>query len=154
MKSLAAYERDIRREQRCRAHSMGRAYPHLRTIGQVIIPSNIPEWAIAWALPGLTITNTSIWLTKKRARDLFKRATADGLSPQITYTPMRPCRICRRILLGLDAEHRWSLDRKYGGDGIPCDPACAELQWERIDAKKSPKVRLTVANQKRNGRTK
>jgi len=139
--SLEARERAERREARRIAKDRGNTYPHLRTIGHLEIKSGIPEWCIAWAVPNLTLTNTSIWLGKKYARQLAWHCTKQRIPFRLTWTAWRPCKLCHRFLLGLDAEHRWELDRRYEGHRIPCGPDCLDIHWERIEARDARRVK-------------
>jgi hypothetical protein len=91
----------------------------------------LPDWALDAAVPGLSQTATTIWLKRIAARGLARLDRKAGGRPKLTWTRYRWCKVCRRARLGLDAERRWELDKKAGGEGLPCGPDCIELERVR-----------------------
>lgn len=98
----------------------------------------VPQWARDKAIPGLTLTGNSVWLGRIAARALARLDQSVGGRPQLTFEVYRPCRICRRPLLGPAAEHRLELDRKFEGWRIPCGPECVEIETARKQRKGRP----------------
>jgi hypothetical protein len=111
-----------------RYHVQGNAQPHLRTIALVELDAiNVPEWARRKAIKGLTLTADSVWLGRIAANALAELDRQAGGSPKMTKSVYRRCKICKKPLLGPEAESRLDADRKVWGDGIPCGPDCLEL---------------------------
>lgn len=134
--SPVSMERGRRREGRRIAKAQGKKYPRLRTI--VLVELDVitcPEWAWHKAVKGLTRTDKSIWLRRILARTLAREDEDAGGQPKLTFTQYRPCNICKRALLGVEAEHRWSLDRKFEGARIPCSPECTEIEFSRLQSR-------------------
>lgn len=132
-------EKVARKLDRERRAARGMATPRMRTILLVQLDAiAMPEWARRKAVKGLTVTETSIWLGRIAGRALERADRAAGGSPRVTPVGYRPCRVCKRPRLGLDAEHRLELDRKWNGDRIPCGPECAEIQAARARRKSKP----------------
>lgn len=125
-------ERLERRTDRARRKARGQATPRLRMVALVELDAiEVPAWARRKAVPGLTVTETSVWLGRIAARMLEREDQRAGGSPRLTMTGYRPCRLCGRARLGADAEYRLELDRQYGGASMPCGPECSELQAAR-----------------------
>ena len=125
-------ERLLRRMDRERRATQGLTTPRLRTILLVELDAiYVPGWAKRKAIPGLTLTRESIWLGRIAGRILEREDRAAGGSPKVTPAAYRPCKCCKRPLLGIAAERRLELDRRYHGDRIPCSPECAEIQAAR-----------------------
>ena len=100
----------------------------MRVIGLVELDAiTVPEWARRKAIPGLTITETSVWLGRIAANALARFDRESGGEPRLTIAAYRPCKVCGRARLGEDAEARWELDRKYEGWRLPCGPECLEI---------------------------
>jgi hypothetical protein len=129
-------ERQLRREWKAAYKARGMKYPRLPTVGFVEVTAiRIPEWAWAKRIKGLTDTNKSIWLRRILARELMREDEDAGGTPRVTWTSMRKCRICRRVLLGPEAENRFMLDLKFTGEWTACGPECLELEASRIESK-------------------
>lgn len=129
-------EREIRRAARRNYKARGAKFPRLATIGFVELDAiKVPEWAWFKAVPGLTRTDKSIWLRRILARELFREDQEAGGNPKITFTYWRPCKICKRSLVGPEAEHRWHLDRKWEGFRIPCGPDCIEIERANLESR-------------------
>ena len=103
---------------------------------------DLPIWAEVKAIKGLTLTKKSVWLRRKYARYLEREDIAAGGKPKLTFTWWKPCKLCKRQLLGLDAENRYRLDQaegtKVGTRYAPCDEDCIEIERQR---KENPKKR-------------
>jgi hypothetical protein len=126
-------ERELRAEWKRDYKSLGKKYPRLPTIGLVELSViTVPAWARKKAVKGLTITETSVWLRRINARELMREDQRSGGIPQVTWTSCRPCRICKRTLIGLEAEHRFFLDLRMTGEWTTCGPDCAPLEHERL----------------------
>lgn len=126
-------ERAARKIDRERRAARGMATPRLRTVMLVELDAiPMPEWARRKAIQGLTLTESSVWLGRIAGRILEREDQRAGGSPRVTVERYRPCRVCKRPLLGLDAERRLELDRKWNGERIPCGPECAEIQAARL----------------------
>jgi hypothetical protein len=129
-------ERLARKLDRERRKAQGLSTPRLRTILLVELDAiYVPDWAKKKAVPGLTLTRESIWLGRIAGRILEREDRAAGGNPRVTAEVYRPCKCCKRPLLGLAAEERLSLDRRFHGDRIPCSPECAEIQAARTKRK-------------------
>lgn len=134
-------ERRIRRVARQNYKARGQTFPRLATIGFVELTAiKVPEWAWAKKIPGLEDTDRSVWLRRILARELFREDEDAGGSPKITFTYWRPCKICKRSLIGPEAEHRWDLDRKWEGSRIPCSPDCCEVEASHIEFRQQLKT--------------
>lgn len=136
-------ERELRRQWKREHRARGMTYPKLATIGMVALTAiTIPAEMRAKRIKGLTVTDTSIWLRRMAARELMTLDEQAGGQPRVTWTNYRPCWICKRPLIGLEADHRFRLDLKFEGFRIPCSPECPELERVRLDSKR--RKRLTV----------
>lgn len=132
----ARRERQLRKQWRREYKERGEKYPKLATIGLVELDAiTCPEWAWFKAVPGLTRTDKIIWLRRILARHLVREDQDAGGNPKITFTYYRPCKICKRPLIGPDAENRWNLDRRWEGWRIPCAPDCVECEQRVIESK-------------------
>lgn len=122
-------ERDRRGHDREFAHSVGRVYPRLRTIGLVETAAiDVPDWALAKAIKGLHAPDGAVWLGRIDANYLAKLDRESGGRPKITLTAFRRCGICQRALIGDEAEERFELDQKSEGRRLPCGPDCIERE--------------------------
>ncbi len=92
---------------------------------------DVPGWALAKAIPGLTSDRSKVWLRRIAANLLCRLDQEAGGTPKLTVTSYRPCRLCGRALLDAEAEGRLALDRQYEGHRIPCGPDCMELEKAR-----------------------
>lgn len=125
-------ERTARRADRERRKARGLSTPRVRTILLVELDAiPMPPWAREKAIRGLTITDRSVWLGRIDGRMLERLDRDAGGQPKVTSELCRRCRICRRALLGFDAQHRLELDRRWCGDGTPCSPECVEIAAAR-----------------------
>lgn len=139
--SLSGYERIRRRAEKKNLKARGIPYPKLASIGLIELTAiTVPEWAKAKRIKGLTITDTSVWLRRISARKLESEDRAAGGKPRITFTEMRSCKICKRLLLGQDAEWRQRLDKKWEGFRIPCGPDCVGIERDNIDFSQQQKL--------------
>lgn len=125
-------ERQQRREDRERTRCWRRTTPRLRMIALVEVTAiPMPTWAKAKAVPGLSVSPSSVWLGRIAANLLARIDREAGGEPRITPTVYRRCAICKRPLLGEQAEARFDLDRKFEGKRLPCGPDCVEVQAVR-----------------------
>lgn len=131
----------MRREWKKRYKDLGLKYPRLPTIGFVEVTAiTIPDWAWAKRIKGLTDTKMSIWLRRILARELMREDEAAGGTPKVTWTSMRKCRICRRVLIGAEAENRFFLDLKVTGEWTACGPDCVQLEAVRLQSQQQRKT--------------
>ena len=104
------------------------ATPRLQTIALVELEAlEVPDWAAEKAVPGLRLEAKRIWLRRIAARSLARLEERAGGRAQLTFVAYRMCRVCGRPRLGMDAEARLELDRKFDGWKIPCDSDCLEM---------------------------
>lgn len=130
----------MRREWKAAYKARGMKYPRIPTIGFVELDViTVPEWAWAKRIKGLTDTRKNIWLRRILARELMREDEAAGGTPKVTWTSTRRCRICRRVLLGVDAENRFLLDLKMCGEWTTCSPECVEIEASRIESQQQLK---------------
>jgi hypothetical protein len=128
----ARRERQLRRMWRREFKELGRPYPTMATIAFVELDAiRLPEWAYAKRIKGLSWSDYSIWMRRILARQLFSQDERAGGHPKITFSLMRPCKLCKRILLGDDAERRFKYDLLPAGWCIPCDTDCKEVEQRR-----------------------
>lgn len=114
--------------------------PKLRMVAMVETTAlAIPAWARAKAVKGLTGDAGRIWLGRIAANLLARLDREAGGSPRLTMTAYRQCKVCGRALLGVAAEHRLELDRRFEGERIPCSPDCVEVQAARQKRKGRPR---------------
>ena len=131
-------ERQLRREWKAKYKALGLKYPRLPTIGFVETTAiKIPEWAFAKRIKGLTETDNSIWLRRILARELMREDEDAGGTPRVTWTSWKVCRICRRNLLGPEAENRFFLDLRITGEWTCCGPDCQDIERARLEAPKN-----------------
>lgn len=134
--SLASRERYWRREEKKALRARGLKVPKLAQVGLVELAAiSVPDWARSKAIRGLTLTETSIWLSRVPARRLIREDEAAGGKAKVAWTTYRRCKICQRPLLGLEAERRQQLDKKYEGERAICGPDCVEYEQANIAAK-------------------
>jgi hypothetical protein len=138
-------DRQQRRQYKRNAKAWGIRVPKLRTVVLVettAIP--IPAWALKKAIPGLKPPAGGVWLGRIAGKLLADMDRQSGGRPKVTQTFYRPCRICGRGLIGVEAELRWEQDREWEASktveerwdpdsnhrGIqnptPCGPDCVE----------------------------
>ncbi len=126
-------ERLARKRDREQRAARGLTTPRLRTILLVELDAIfMPEWAVRKAVPGMTITKDAVWLGRIAGRALEREDRLAGGHPKVTAALYRPCKICKRPRIGLDAEYRLELDRRFQGERIPCSPECVEIQAARL----------------------
>lgn len=102
--------------------------PRLQTIALVELELlDVPDWAIAKAVPGMQLERQRVWLRRIAARSLARLEERAGGRAQLTFVAYRMCRVCGRPRLAMDAEARLELDRKFEGWKIPCDSDCREM---------------------------
>lgn len=129
-------ERLIRAEDRHMRKMRGATTPRMQTIALVELEAiDVPDWAIKKAVPGLSRGPRRIWLRRIAARSLARLDMQAGGSPRLTFEDYRQCRVCGCPRLGLDAEARLELDRKFEGWKIPCSPDCLEVAQRGISKK-------------------
>lgn len=120
-------ERLRRRIEKYEARALGRTWPKLTTILKVELDQiPMPNWAREKAIKGLTLTDSVVWLKRIAGRKLEALDRECGGNPRVTTTQYRPCPICRRPLIGEEAEARWELDKTFTGTQVPCGPTCLE----------------------------
>ena len=135
-------DRAARRLDRERRKARGLSTPRLRTILLVELDAiSMPAWARRKAIRGLTITASTVWLGRIDGRVLERLDRQCGGHPKVTSERYRRCRVCKRPLLGLDAEHRLELDRRWAGDGTPCSQECVEIAAARQKRKGGGMIR-------------
>src|SRR5580698_799785 len=116
-------ERQYRREARRTARSLGFRLPTLAQVALVELDAiYVPDWALKKAIRGLTVTNSSVWLRRIAANLLARIDREAGGTPKVTPTAYRRCPMCDRALLGVEAEQRFELDKKWTGNQTPCGP--------------------------------
>lgn len=121
-----------REEDREFARNCGFKLPILKQIALVELDAiYVPAWARARAIKGLTITDSTVWLKRIAANRLCREDREAGGTPKLTIESYRRCNICKRVLLGPEAEARFDLDRRFEGQRITCGPDCAELEKAR-----------------------
>lgn len=120
-------ERERKRQDRLHFHRQGRSCPTLKTAVLVELAAiYAPAWAQAKAIRGLESTASAVWLGRIAAAKLAQLDREAGGTPGLTSAFYRRCQVCERTLLGVEAEARLELDRKLGGEGMPCGPDCLE----------------------------
>jgi hypothetical protein len=102
----------------------------LRQIGGVELTGPLPQWAREKAIKGLTLTESSVWLSRKYARKLYRESPG----AKLTMTWYRPCKLCGRVLIGIEAKIRAELDQKRDGRKLPCAADCEEVRERRRQA--------------------
>jgi hypothetical protein len=133
--SLASKERYWRREEKKALRARGLKVPKLAQIGLVELAAiSVPDWARSKAIRGLALTDKSVWLSRVPARRLMREDEAAGGKPKIAWTTYRRCKICQRPLLGLEAERRQQLDKKWEGARILCGPDCSSYESAIIES--------------------
>lgn len=134
--SLASKERYWLREEKKALRARGLKVPKLAQVGLVELAAiSVPDWARSKAIRGLTLTDTSIWLSRVPARRLMREDEAAGGKPKVAWTTYRRCKICQRPLLSLEAERRQQLDKRFEGERAICGPDCVEYEQANIAAK-------------------
>lgn len=88
----------------------------------------MPAWAQSKGIRGLNGSADSLWTGRITATKLMRLDTEAGGSPKLTTSPYRRCGVCGRVLLGVMAEARFELDRKFEGHRTPCGPECVEVE--------------------------
>jgi hypothetical protein len=88
----------------------------------------IPQWARARTLAELTQSYDHVWL---RSGILARRVAAmdreSGGNPTCDRMEIRRCKVCKRWLVGANAERRRMLDESaIDGRKLPCGPECLE----------------------------
>lgn len=87
----------------------------------------LPVWARRDAFPGLSVSETHVWLTRRLAKMLCAEDELAGGRPAMAGVEYRRCPVCARLLLGEDAEMRRLKDESCRtGRQIPCDGECLE----------------------------
>ena len=133
-------ERNQRHADRRDRAARGLSTPKVHQIALVELDLiTVPDWARQKAIKGLSITETSIWLRRIAANKLASLDIEAGGCPRLTPTAYRRCKQCGRPLLGVDAEGRLDLDRKFEGDRIPCGPECLEIINQRRETPRRAK---------------
>ena len=136
-------ERRLRREWKAEYKARGMQYPRLHTLGFVELDRiKVPEWAWYKRIKGLTADDKHIWLRRILARELFREDQDAGGHPKITFAPYRPCKICKRPLIGPEAEQRFLLDLTYAGKYSICGPDCVETERIMLEAKAAKRARV------------
>jgi hypothetical protein len=131
-------ERQLRQMWKGEYRSLGRPFPCLAMIGFVELDVlKVPEWAYFKRIKGLTCTDKSIWLRRILARRLYSEDVRAGGNPKLTLTFHRMCKLCKRQLIGPEAQQRWRLDCLPAGWLIPCGPDCKEIEERRKKANRS-----------------
>ena len=130
-------ERLNRIEDRRQRALRGAATPRMQMIALVELEAldKVPDWAVAKAVHGLRIEPQKVWLRRIAARSLARLEERAGGKATLTFCAYRACRVCGRPRLGMDAEARLALDRKFEGWKIPCDGDCLELSRARKQRK-------------------
>lgn len=132
--SLASKERYWRRQEKKALRARGLKVPKLTQVGLVELAAiSVPEWARSKAIRGLTLTETSVWISRVPARRLMREDEAAGGKPKVAWTTYRRCKICQRPLLGLEAERRHQLDKRFEGARAICGPDCVEVEQAIIE---------------------
>lgn len=86
----------------------------------------VPEWATLEAFPGLSSSESHVWLTRRDAKLLVQQA---GGHARLTEVEYRRCPQCARVLLGEDAVMRRRLDEScVTGRMKPCGDQCFTRQ--------------------------
>lgn len=98
---------------------------------------DLPAWAIAASIPGLTSAPQSVWLSRWDARKLSREERESGGRPSVQIFEFRRCDQCRRPLVGPEAEERRRLVVLSDGARLrPCGPNCAQDKklkvWSRL----------------------
>lgn len=147
---LVKRERDRRRLERGWAREAGLPLPRLRTV-MLVEPEaiHVPQWALEKAVPGLTATREAVWLGRIAAKLLIELDESAGGTPKVTVSCYRRCGLCGRVLLGVEAEQRYSDELHFGGQHTICGPTCVERQRAR---REKPKASDEVAELSRRSR--
>ena len=121
-------QRARRREIRTDIARAGRKEAQRRWIARVDLDAiPMPAWAAERRIPGLTFTESAVWLRRRDAKFLCRLDRAGGGSPGYAETEMRRCGVCHRPLLGEDAVYRRRLDESaVTGRMKSCGSECAE----------------------------
>lgn len=85
----------------------------------------LPRWALDAAVPELSRSDRHVWLTRSNAKALEELDRQVGGDPKLTEVEYRRCPVCRRMLIGEDAELRRRMNEScMTGEQIPCDSEC------------------------------
>jgi hypothetical protein len=103
---------------------------------------DIPSWSLAAAIPGLSVVADAIWLSRKDARKLAREERESGGRAIVQTFEFRRCEVCRRPLVGAEAEERRRLIiLSPEARRRPCGPNCAADRklkvWSRLTRRRA-----------------
>lgn len=94
----------------------------------VVTAIEIPKWASYYSHRAFSRSKQHVWF-KGRPRTHAKRLIAEdraaGGEPEVTTVEYRRCPVCKRPMLGLEAEVRRRIDESWiQGRDVPCSGEC------------------------------
>jgi hypothetical protein len=98
---------------------------------------DLPAWSIAASIPGLGWDTQSVWLSRPDARRLARQERDSGGRAVVQVFEFRRCDVCRRPLVGAEAEERRRLIvLSPVARSRTCGPRCADDKklkvWSRL----------------------
>lgn len=97
----------------------------------VVTAIEIPSWALERAHPKMSQSERHVWFAgrpRRPAKTLIGLDRDAGGDPEVVTVEWRPCPVCGRILLALEAEDRRKLDETRGGLQMPCGAECGSTE--------------------------